>query len=201
MTEAETAMYRGMSMKPRVHSSLSAQIALACLFSALCCAGAFISIPIAIGPVPLALTNFFAILGALLLGPVWGAASTLLYIAIGALGFPVFSGGRGGIAHLIGPTGGYLVGYIAGAALSGLLSRRKGAFFTVLASVIGFVSILVVGGVGLKLQSGLPWSKAMAIGILPFLPGDAIKAILAVIIALRLGPFVRSLLVGPAEHA
>jgi biotin transport system substrate-specific component len=180
-----------MPKLPRGRSSLSANAALACLFAAFCCAGAYISIPI--GPVPLALANFFSILGGLLLGPLFGAVSAALYVALGALGFPVFSGGQGGMAHLAGPTGGYLVGYIVGAALSGLIAQKRSALSSALGAAIGLGSILVLGAVGLKLISGISWGKAMAAGILPFLPGDAVKAILAALIATRLGPFVDSL--------
>lgn len=172
---------------------IPAQAALACLFSALCCAGAYISIPIPIGPVPLALSNLFAVLAGLLLGPVWGAVSSLTYIAVGALGFPVFSGGRGGLAHLAGPTGGYLAGYVVAALLAGLMTRRRGVFASALGAVVGFASILALGSIGLKLLSGIGWGRAFAAGVLPFLPGDAVKAALAALIAARLGPFVDSL--------
>jgi biotin transport system substrate-specific component len=182
-----------MNKNGRSGSPLPAGAALACLFAALCSAGAYISIPLPIGPVPLALSNFFAVLGGLLLGPLWGGISAALYVAIGALGFPVFSGGRGGIAHLAGPTGGYLIGYVVGAALSGLLAGRRGFLASVLGSIVGFIAILALGAAGLRLISGIAWAKALALGVLPFLPGDAIKAILAAIIALRLGPFVDSL--------
>jgi len=96
--------------------SFAAGLALSCLFTALICAGAYLSIPI--GPIPLTLGNFFVILGALLLGPGWGGLSAVLYVVIGSLGFPVFSGGRGGLAQLVGPTGGYLFGYIVGALVA-----------------------------------------------------------------------------------
>jgi biotin transport system substrate-specific component len=176
---------------------LSINAALSCLFAALCCAGALISIPIPLGPVPIALSNLFAVLGGLLLGPLWGAASALAYVAVGALGFPVFSGGRGGIAHLAGPTAGYLVGYVLGAFAAGLLARKRGVFGSALGSALGsasgFAIILLLGSGGLALINGLPWGKAAAIGILPFLPGDAIKAVLAAMIALRLGPLADSL--------
>jgi biotin transport system substrate-specific component len=165
--------------------------ALACLFSALCCAGAYISIPI--GPVPLALTNLFAVLGGLLLGPLWGGASVLVYLFIGALGFPVFSGGRGGLAHLAGPTGGYLVGYALAAVLAGCLARRRSWLGSILGSGLGFALVLALGGSFLKLQTGIPWDRAMMVGILPFLPLDAIKATLAAILCRRLGPFTDNL--------
>jgi biotin transport system substrate-specific component len=175
------------------HSFSSARVALACLFASLLCAGAYISVPLSIGPVPLAFGNFFAVLGALLLGPVWGASASGLYIMIGALGFPVFSGGRGGIAHLAGPTAGYLFGYILGAIVAGLIARKRNIIAIALGALVGFFSILVSGALGLMAINNLDWNMALAVGILPFVPGDFVKSVLATFIALRLGPFVDSL--------
>jgi biotin transport system substrate-specific component len=150
--------------------------------------------------VPLALGNFFAVLGGLLLGPVWGAVSALFYILVGALGFPVFSGGRGGVAHLAGPTGGYLAGYVVGAFLAGLMSRRRKPLASAVGSIVGFIAVLALGALGLVLITAVPPAKAMLVGILPFLPGDAVKAVLAALISYRLGPFVDSLTAGPSSH-
>lgn len=172
-------------------------LALSCLFSALLCAGAYISIPLPLGPVPLTLSNFFAVLAGLLLGPAWGGAAVLLYLVIGALGFPVFSGGRGSIAHFAGPTGGYLVGYLLAAIIAGFIGNcpRVGGkmWRPILGSVIGFAAILGVGTLGLKLLGGMDWTKSIAVGVLPFLPGDAFKAALAAVVGIKLGPFVNSL--------
>jgi biotin transport system substrate-specific component len=189
-----------MSKNAGERSSPSAEMALACLFAALCCAGAYISVPLPIGPVPLALSNFFAVLGGLLLGPVWGAVSALLYVAAGAVGFPVFSGGRGGLAHLIGPTGGYLAGYIVGAAVAGLFARKRSLRSAALGAIAGFAAVLVLGALGLYLLSGLPVAKALAVGVLPFLPGDAVKAALAAVVCGSLGPFADSLVRRRPRH-
>jgi biotin transport system substrate-specific component len=172
---------------------------LACLFSALCCAGAYIALPL--GPVPLALGNFFALLAGLLLGPLWGSVSVAMYLFIGALGFPVFSGGRGGIAVLIGPTGGYLAGYLIGAFCAGLIAKalkgraegRRAKLSIVLATCTGYALVLGLGLLWLKFIGRLDWGKALAVGLLPFLPGDVIKVVLSVLIASSLGPFMDSL--------
>jgi biotin transport system substrate-specific component len=149
----------------------------------------------------LVLTNFFAVLGGMLLGPIWGGVSTALYLLVGALGFPVFSGGRGGLAYFAGPTGGYLIGYFGGAVLSGFIAQMRGKLFSAFGAIIGFASILIIGAIGLKLLSGMLWTKALAVGILPFLTGDAIKAVIAAVIAIRLGPFVDSLTTRRVNHA
>jgi biotin transport system substrate-specific component len=179
-------------MKSRKHNG-QARVALACLFAALCCAGSLLSIPLPIGPIPIVLGNFFAVLAGLLLGPLWGSLSSIIYLAVGALGFPVFSGGSGGLAHFVGPTGGYLAGYVLGAFLAGAFGRRRQPALTCIGSLLGFVSILALGTIVLKLQNGITWGKAIAIGMTPFIVGDAIKMILAAVIALRLGAFVDSL--------
>ena len=79
------------------------------LFAALICAGALITIPL--GPVPIVLQNAFAIMAGLLLGPLQGAGAVGIFLILGALGLPVFSGGRGGIAVLTGPTAGVITSY------------------------------------------------------------------------------------------
>lgn len=178
---------------PKNHRGSRVLASLACLFAALCSAGAYIALPIPISPVPLALTNLFVVLGGLLLGPAWGALSSLAYVALGALGLPVFSNGRGGIVYLAGPTGGYLAGYIAGAAVAGFLAAKGGRKGIVLGSAAGFLSILALGSCDLAILQGLGWGRAMAVGTLPFLPGDTLKAILAALVALRLRPFIASL--------
>ncbi len=167
--------------------------ALACLFAALCSAGAFIVLPIPGSPVPIVVQNLFVVLAGLLLGPWWGSAAVLLFLGLGAIGFPVFSGGRGGIAILAGPTGGYLFGYLAAALVAGFIGRGRTLWRAALGSALGFILILGLGSLRLKLLKNVDWPKALAAGLLPFLPGDAIKAILAALVGARLGPFVDSL--------
>ena len=82
----------------------------ASLFAALTAVGAFLALPI--GPVPIVLQNMFVFLAGLLLGSRWGLASVGVYLLAGAVGLPVFAGGLGGLGRLIGPTGGYLIGYL-----------------------------------------------------------------------------------------
>ena len=170
-----------------------ASAALTFLFSALCCAGAYIPPFFVIGSVPFTLVNLFVVVGGLLLGPYWGSLSAITYVGIGVLGFPVFSGGRGGLAHLIGPTGGYLAGYVVAGFLAGFLARRRGGIASALGAALGFTSILIFGAVGLKLANGIPWERALMVGVLPFLPGDVGKTVLAAAISQKLRPFVDSL--------
>lgn len=154
---------------------------LTVLFTALMAVGASIRIPI--GPVPIATTSFFVLTAGLVLGPAWGFAATVLYLFLGAAGFPVFTGG-GGALLLTGPTGGYLLGYCVAAVVTGLLATnrlRTGSEISaavarnIIALLAGTLCIYLFGVVQLKLVMDLSWSQAVGMGILPFLVGDGIK--------------------------
>ena len=154
----------------------------ASLFAALTAVGALIAIPI--GPVPIVLQNLFVMLMGLLLGPRWGLAGVGAYLLAGALGLPVFAGGTSGLARFAGPTGGYLVGYLPCVALIGWISMRgKGhRIFDALAMVCGTAAFYVCGVSWLKLVTGMAWSKALGLGVIPFLPGDIAKIIAATLL-------------------
>jgi len=166
-------------------------LVLAALFAALISAGAFITVPI--GPVPFVLQNFFTLLSGLVLGPFLGAAAVALFIAAGAIGVPVFSnnGSPMGIARLMGPTGGFYLGYILGAVIAGLVIGfpRQGEKIRVwrlsLAVVLGLLTVYIPGLIRLKFFLDT-WPKTFAAGFFPFLIGDAIKGVVAALIAPRL---------------
>lgn len=151
------------------------------LFTALVVVGAYLKIPV--GPVPIVLANFFVILAGAVLGTRWAAASIGLYLLLGALGLPVFAGG-GGLAYLTGPTGGFLLGYLPAAALSGFLTHRKtrNSFTDLLGLVAGALCIYLFGVPWLKHALEMSWPESLAAGMLPFLLGDAIKVAGAVVI-------------------
>ena len=154
----------------------------ASLFAALTAVGALIVIPI--GPVPIVLQNLFVMLMGLLLGPRWGLAGVGVYLLAGALGLPVFAGGTSGLARFAGPTGGYLVGYLPCVALIGWISvhGRGHRIFDALAMVCGTTALYACGVSWLKLVTGMAWSKAVGIGVIPFLPGDIAKIIAATLV-------------------
>jgi len=155
---------------------------LTSLFAALTAVGALIALPI--GPVPIVLQNFFAMLMALLLGPRWALAGIGIYLLAGALGLPVFAGGTSGLARFAGPTGGYLVGYLPCVALIGWISARGSGhrLIDVLAMLCGTAALYACGVSWLKLVTGLAWGKALGVGVIPFLPGDIVKIIAAVLV-------------------
>lgn len=163
---------------------------LCSLMAGLMAAGAFIQIPI--GPVPIVLTNLFVLLSGLLLGARWGMAGAALYLLVGAMGLPVFSGGRGGLAHLFGPTGGYLFGFVLSAWITGFIADRfhRSLKGSVVAVLFGSLAIYGLGVPWLKVITQMSWNKAWMVGMVPFLPGDVLKAVLAVILFRSVNPMM-----------
>jgi biotin transport system substrate-specific component len=148
--------------------------------SLLVAALAQISIPLPFTPVPITGQTFAVLLVGAVLGARRGAASLLLYLVEGSLGLPVFAGGVGGLVHFLGPTGGYLLGFVAAAYLVGRLAEvgMDHRFRTaVLIFLAGEAAIYLCGVAWLGFYLGLP--KALAAGLLPFLIGDAVKLVTA----------------------
>jgi len=165
---------------------------MACLFAALISLGAYIAIPIPGTPVPIVLQNMFIILAGFILGPWWGLVAVVFYLILGTVGMPVFSGGTGGLVKFAGPTGGYLIGYLPAVLIFGLVSRlgKSRWFFNIAAGVLGMVAVYALGVPRLKAVLGVDWTKAVATGLLPFIPGDIAKIIVASILA---PPILRAL--------
>lgn len=163
---------------------------LASLIAAMTAAGAYVYIPI--GPVPVILTNLFVFLAGLLLGSRWGAVSMAIYLIMGAMGVPVFAGGKGGLAHFLGPTGGYLLGFPVAAWTVGFLTEqwRQSVTRDVVGVFVGIVVIYAVGVPWLKWTTGVPWSKSVWVGVGPFIIGDALKALGAVAVARTARPIL-----------
>ena len=164
----------------------------ASLFGAMTAVGAFIMIPLPL--VPITLQNFFLALAAALLGGPLGALSQIVYVALGLIGLPVFAGGKAGLGVLVGPTGGYLVGFIAGAYLIGFLvslKERPGLVWLVISMILGHVVIYALGTAQLAFVAKLSVSKALAVGVLPFIPGDIVKILAASLIVLKVRDHIR----------
>jgi biotin transport system substrate-specific component len=154
---------------------------MACLFAALISIGAYIAIPIPGTPVPIVLQNMFIILAGFILGPWWGLASIIFYLILGVAGMPVFSGGTGGLVKFAGPTGGYLLGYIPAIVVFGLISKagKNTWYFNIIAGIVGMAAVYVFGVARLKAVLGVDWTKAIATGLIPFIPGDIAKIVIA----------------------
>lgn len=168
------------------------RLLICALFAAATAAGAFIRIPF--GIVPFTLQTFFVSLSGIVLGAKWGAASQMLYVALGLLGLPVFTGG-GGPQYVLQPSFGYLVGFIVGAFVTGsLLARTKkiGFLRTFACALTGLVCVYVVGTPYLYVACnwilGTPVSAWTALwtGTLVFIPTDIALTAAACAAGLRL---------------
>lgn len=138
--------------------------------------------------VPITLQSMGPMVAASVLGWRRGAASVLVLLALVAVGLPLLAGGRGGLGVFAGPSAGYLVGWVAGAAVTGwLVERRLPAYplwWGVLANVVGGIGVVYLVGVPAQAAiTGTSGLVATAVAALVFLPGDAVKAVLATAVA------------------
>ena len=186
-------------MKPSEHATaavrtqapslaLPYQVMLVLSGSLLVALAARITLPLPFTPVPLTLQNLAVLLVGLLLGRRAGFAAMMLYLVEGAAGLPVFSPvGLGGIAQLLGPTGGYLMAYPVVAYLAGWLSERDRASFarSALAATLAEVFLFVAGVSWLMLVFHAPLSRAAQFGLYPFVFAEVMKVLLAAGIASR----------------
>jgi biotin transport system substrate-specific component len=151
-------------------------------------------VPVPFSPVPMTLQPLAVLIVGGLLGSGAAVAALLLYIALGALGLPVFAGGGSGFLHLVGPTGGYLLAFPIAAGVTGAVTGRvPTALRVLLACALGMIIIHTGGVAQLAVLGGDP-SLAMRVGFVPFLTGDLLKVGLAAALILVAGSRVRSLL-------
>lgn len=145
-----------------------------------------ISIPI--GVVPISFTNLAIFFAAFLLGWKKATISYLIYLLIGFSGIPVFSGFSGGAGKLLGPTGGYLIGFIFLAMISGIFIEMfpRKIYFIIAGMIIGMIVTYAFGTLWLAYQAKISFYAALGIGVFPFLIGDAFKIGLAAVIGSNL---------------
>ena len=162
------------------------QIAMIAVMTAVTCVLAPLSIPI--GPVPISLTNFAIYLSLYLLDWKKGTLSYLIYLLLGLVGLPVFSGFTGGLAKLAGPTGGYIIGFIPMAIIAGIvIDKFTNRGIQILGMIVGTAICYAFGTAWFCLQAGYTVGAALAVCVIPFIPGDLCKMVIAMII----GPMVR----------
>jgi biotin transport system substrate-specific component len=173
-------------------AQLAGPIALGALVVAV---AAQFAVPVPFSPVPMTLQPLAVLVVGGLLGAAGGVSALVLYIALGALGLPVFAAGGSGILHLLGPTGGYLLAFPVAAGITGALVRRapRSVLMVLLACALGMVLIHAGGVAQLALLGGDP-TVAFRVGFIPFLTGDLLKVGLAAAIILAAGPRLRPLL-------
>lgn len=165
-------------------------IALIAVMTAVTCVLAPLSLPI--GPVPISLTNLAIYFALYILGMKKGIISYVAYLVIGLVGVPVFSGFTGGPGKLIGPTGGYLIGFIPMALIAGIfIDKFHGKFIqSMIGMVIGTIVCYALGTAWLAYQAQMDFAAALGAGVIPFIPGDLIKMVLAAL----LGPQIQKAL-------
>lgn len=179
------------------------------VFAALMAICSFITIPLGFTPIPVNLATLGVFLTGGILGKKYGSISLIVYILLGAIGVPVFAGFKGGLGVLAGPTGGYIIGYLAAAFLTGLLieivfhktaasgqnadtgrARSGGLRFagSILAMIAGLAACYALGTAWFMISTGTGLGAAMISCVIPFLPGDAVKILAASLLVLKLRP-------------
>ena len=149
------------------------------LMAALMCALGPLSVPI--GPIPVTLTNLVIYLAVWLLGSKGATIRTLVYLLLGAVGLPVFSGFQGGLAKLAGPTGGYLVGFLLVAFLGGLFveKSKRNVLISIAGMIVGTALLYLLGTAWFVIQTGSELGHALSLCVYPFIPFDLGKIVLA----------------------
>lgn len=181
--------------------SKTARLTLCALFAALMAICSWISIPLPAG-VPINLATLGVFLAAGLLGMKYGTISILTYILLGAVGVPVFAGFRGGPSVIAGPTGGYIVGYIAAALIAGAIfaAGRRENEDSVKSSpstarivggcVAGLAACYALGTIWFIFLTKTGFAAAMLACVIPFLPGDALKIAAATVLIRKIRPHI-----------
>ena len=169
-------------------NSRTRQITLIGLMTAITCILAPLSIPLPFSPVPISLTNLVIFISVFILGMKDATISFLIYLLLGAVGLPVFASFHAGLSVLAGPTGGYLIGFIFLALIQGFAMKyfdRK-LIPTIIGMLIGMAVCYIFGTVWLAKLMSLSFKEGLFMGVIPYLPGDAVKIIIAVIVGPKL---------------
>ena len=145
---------------------------------------------IPIEPVPLSLCTFAIYLSVFVLDWRQSATATLVYVLLGSMGVPVFSGFVGGLSKVMGPTGGYIIGYVPMALVAGIIVCRfpKSRIMQLAGLVLGTAVLYALGTAWFCFQAGQSLGAALGLCVIPFIPGDMVK----IVVALGVGPVIRS---------
>ena len=179
MNEHAMALCRGKKMTVY-------QLCVTALMAAVMCILGPASIPI--GEIPVTLTNLVIYLAVYLLGVKFGTLSCLVYLLLGLAGLPVFSGYAGGLAKFAGPTGGYLVGFLFMAFISGLFIEKHthNQLWCITGMIFGSVVMYLFGTVWYVVLTKCSFGTALAVCVLPFLIGDLLKIVIAAFVGRQL---------------
>ena len=163
------------------------KMAIIALMTAVLCILAPISIPVFISPVPISLGVLAIYLTAYVLSPLDATISVIIIILLGTFGLPVFSGYSGGLSKLVGPTGGYIIGFLFTVYISSLfIHMKKGIIYDVIGMITGLALCYILGTIWFSYQQGKGFIASLLLCVVPFLIGDAIKIIVAVILGTQI---------------
>ena len=164
------------------------KMTLCAFFTALTAVLSQIALPI--GPVPINLAAFAVFCAGAVLGSKLGALSLAMFAALGIFGIPVFSLFRSGLAALTGPTGGYIIGYIPAAFLTGLIlekfNNNDRLYLYIIAMLIGAFTYFTMGTIWFVFITKSNLAEALAVCVIPFLPGDLLKITVAAVLTKRI---------------
>ena len=182
------------------HNSLSntRNLVLCAMCAAITCILAPLSIPLA-GGVPVSLATFAVMLSGVLLGGPLGALSQLIYVLLAAVGLPVLAGWTGGLGIVLGMTGGYIIGYIPCAWLTGLIYKKYGEtakkpvkiLFMIIGMTAGNIVLYVIGTAWFMFITEMTLEASLAACVIPFIPGNIIKMAAVIIIGLPVENAIR----------
>lgn len=163
------------------------------LFATLTSIMGYVIIPLPFSPIPITGQSLVVMLAGCVLTPVQAGLSMLTFLFMGAVGLPVFSGGRAGLGIIVGKSGGYLIGYLVGAIIISLLVRKNKSMVGMLLSCAfgGIIIVHILGSLWLGYVTGIGLLKGFMLGSLPFLIGDLLKAIVAVMVGVRLNKEIK----------
>ncbi len=181
-------------------------LARSAMYAALTGVGAWVAIPLAV--VPVTLQVFFVYLSGLVLRPYYALFAMVIYLVIGLMGLPVFAQGGSGLGVVLGPTGGYLFGFILAAFLLSVLvdpfrrkaaTRGRPALYALCLGPLVVASVVILGCGALwgKFSAGVPWWTILTGWVLPFLPGDVFKIVMAIVVGVEV--WKRNLQVAPHD--
>lgn len=163
------------------------------LMAALISVSGYIIIPLPFSPVPITAQSLAVMVTGSLLSPVHSMAALSLYVLLGLIGLPVFAGGASGVGVLLGPTGGYLVGFVLGAVVISVLKGRKPFLYRYAFANLtgGVVVVYALGVLRLAQVTGMTLGSAFMVGAMPFLVGDVVKVFVASVIAWKTAPHIQ----------
>lgn len=176
------------------------QITLVGLCTALMAAFSQIAIPLPFTPVPITLQVFGVVLISVIVEHKLSTITLIIYTLLGAIGIPVFSGFHGGFSVLVGPSGGYIFGFIILAFLVGFGSYKKNKLLLYVLAFLGIILDLILGAIQLKYVTSISMNAAIAGGIMPFIIKDCITIFVAIFIGYTIKPRLYFIL-GAQKHA